>query len=243
MLSGTVGEAEKVGGIVEIFILVVILVLAVVCLVLVSVVAYAHLVEKEIATLKQDQDVRIAKKHKYKPLVESFELPSMASYNSVDLNEEAKTYIENNLSKVSKKIIDMLWWSDYLSDSYADKVHRLDMKLKTRSAKIYLQHTIPKDKSILVVKKSYASGIDITKHTTESRSYNIADVQRMMSELAKVKPDRFTDTKPEVRYKIFKRDNFTCTKCHKTGPDVDLHVMLTENGLVTVCSDCYEHSV
>lgn len=42
-----------------------------------------------------------------------------------------------------------------------------------------------------------------------------------MSELAKVKPDRFTDTKPEVRYKIFKRDNFTCTKCHKTGPDVN----------------------
>ena len=63
----------------EIFILVVILVL-------VSVVAYAHLVEKEIATLKQDQDVRTAKKHKYKPLVESFELPSMASYNSLDLN-------------------------------------------------------------------------------------------------------------------------------------------------------------
>ncbi len=54
--------------------------------------------------------------------------------------------------------------------------------------------------------------------------------------------------KPKLRYKILKRDNFTCQYCWRSAPDVILHIdhiipyskwgLTKEDNLKTSCQDC-----
>lgn len=73
----------------------------------------------------------------------------------------------------------------------------------------------------------------------------ITDIEKGLSSLPKRRLRRESNGK---RWKILKRDKFTCQYCGRSAPDVELHVdhkkpifaggNSEESNLITACSDC-----
>lgn len=198
-------------------------------------------VDSEIAMIKKSSLVKKAKRRAYTPIGETIEFTRKDKYLDFKFETEILHLIDKDLPKIQARLDLVVWWLDFLDTEYRKEINRLSKQIRTKEAKRYLDSTVPSDLSIVKLKKVYRK-----EGLSEKKDFTLADVDRLMqTSLSGDRVGRLTETAPKVRYKVIKRDDFTCQVCGRSSTDLDLHVMpkneskgLTEDNLFTICEDC-----
>lgn len=222
-------------------IIILLIVLAIMVLIGVLSICHRRAVNAEIDIIKKSSLVKKAKRRAYTPIGETIEFNDKEKYQAFKMDSEIIRLIDKDLHKIQARLDLVVWWLDFLETEYRREIARISKTLRTKEAKKYLDSTVPQDLAIVKLKKVYRK-----EGLSEKRDYTMADIDRLMqSRLSASSNSRLTDTDPKVRYKVIKRDDFTCQICGKSSTDLDLHVIpkdpsvgLTEDNLYTVCEDC-----
>lgn len=190
-------------------------------------------VEKEISQLRNNNVLVEARHHSYIPMFINISV-SEDKFATYSIEAEAENIAKQEASKLQNRIDRVMWWSEFMDKTFNAEVQKLKSVCKTPEAQKYIDSMKPKNFSVLVITKTCPE----TKQSL-SKSYTAVMVQQMVVKQRVEVPKRFTVTSTKMRYETMKRDNFTCTRCGRSGLDVELHVMPTDDGLITVCKDCY----
>lgn len=190
-------------------------------------------VEKEISVLRNNNVLVEARHHSYIPMFIDINV-SADKFVAYSIEAEAENIAKKEASKLQNRIDRVMWWSEFMDKTFNAEVQKLKSTCKTHEAQKYIDSMKPKNFSVLVITKTCPE----TKQSL-SKSYTAVMVQQMIDKQSVEVPKRFTVTSPKVRYETMKHDNFTCTRCGRSGLDVELHVMPDGDELITVCKDCY----
>lgn len=197
---------------------------------------HSDAVEKEVTELRNNDVLTEARHHSYIPMFVDIKV-SESKFAGYSLEATAEDIVRKEADKLQNRIDRVMWWSEFMDNTFNAEVKRLKDSCRTREAQKYIDGMKPKNFSVLIVTKTCPE----TKQSL-SKSYTAVMVQQMIDKQRVEVPKRFTVTSPKMRYETMKRDNFTCTKCGRSGLDVELHVMPVSDDskeLVTVCKDCY----
>lgn len=197
---------------------------------------YEEMAEKEVAKARNNEVMVEARHHSYVPMFVNVNV-SEDKFAGYSLEAMADDIVKREASKLQNRIDRVMWWSEFLDTSFNKAAFDLKAKCTTKAATDYIDSMKPKNFSVLVVTKTCPE----TKQSL-SKSYTAVMVQQMIDKQRVEVPKRFTVTSPKMRYETMKHDNFTCTKCGRSGLDVELHVMpvsADSKELITVCKDCY----
>lgn len=201
---------------------------------------HSDAVEKEISELRNNNVLVEARHHSYIPMFISVSV-SEDKFAGYSLEAAAEDIVSKETDRLQNRIDRVMWWSEFMDTTFNSEVKKLTESCKTKEAQKYIDSMKPKNFSVLVVTKTCTN----TKQSL-SKSYTAVMVQQMIDKQRVEVPKRFTVTSPKMRYETMKRDNFTCTKCGRSGLDVELHVMpvsADSKELITVCKDCYNEAL